>query len=120
MDTGDKDFTVVFDAGGTRGMVPVTGAYGGPTPDGVSVVAHLYVEHVTVPSLTAHAIGKTGEVDLQGGQHIRRADLTREVQATLVMSPEHAQVVGKWLQEKGKQAMKNRETKGGKGKSKNE
>jgi len=112
MDDGDRDFTVIFDNGGTHGMLPVTGAYGGPGPDGFSVIAHLYVEHVTVPSLTSHDVGESGEVDLSKGQHIRRADLTREIQASIVLSPEHAEVVGKWLMNKGREAVKVRQAKG--------
>ena len=42
-------------------------------------------------------------------QQVSRGELTREVQASLVLTPEHALQLGQWLQENARQAMQQRE-----------
>lgn len=111
------DFKIVYEEPEGRLAIPVTGAFGGPTPDGNSVVTHVYVEHATLPSITSAPMDASGTVDLSKGKDVKRADLTRIVQATLVMSPEVAHSMGRWLQDKAKVATQAREAqqkKGGK------
>ena len=102
-------FTFIYQERDNKPTIAATGAYGGVTPDGKSVVAHLYVEYSTVPSLSEHDIGEGGIVDLLKGDVIKRAEATRDIQATLVLSPEAAQALGKFLSEKARNALKMRE-----------
>jgi hypothetical protein len=88
--------------------IPVQGAMGGVAPDGSSVVAHVYVEFATVPSMEEHKVLDGGRVDFTKGAVVRHSELTRQVVATLVMSPEAAIRIGKWLVTTGKNAVKAR------------
>lgn len=85
----------------------VTGAFGGPTPDARNVVAHLYVEHVMVPSIAE--LQRTEDGGYQQAREIRRGTVRREIQATLVLSPQVATSLGQWLIGHGQLAAKNSE-----------
>lgn len=95
-----------------RPSIPVGGAYGGPTPDGSMVVAHIYSEFVTVPSLDELEVGPDGVAKAGEGHQIKRSDLTRKVLATLVMAPEVALSLGTWLAGNGQMALEHRQRKG--------
>ena len=100
-----KDTTLSFHFEDTpeKRALHVSGAYGGPVPDGSVVIAHVYVEMPMIPSLQQYPVAETGGHLTQSGppQVIKRGDFTREVQATLILTPEVAISVGDWLREKG-------------------
>jgi hypothetical protein len=100
-----KTISFVFDKSNKALTIPVTGGWGGPSPDGTSVVAHLYVESHAVPSYLTSEIKEDQSVDPNTGERITRGDVSREIQSTLVMSPETAISIGKWLMEKGELAL---------------
>ena len=99
---------VYYERGDDRPILAVNGAYGGPTPDGVSITAHLYAEYMAVPSILSVEVKEGGLVDLSKADTIKRGDITREVVATLLMSPESALSLGKFLTNHGKAAIKSR------------
>lgn len=100
--------SVVYEELENRPSLPVGGAYGGPSPDGSTVVAHIYSEFGTIPAMEDLDVAEDGSVDTSKGHQIRRGDVTRKVLATLVMSPEVAIRVGKWLVGKGQASMEHR------------
>ena len=87
----------------------VSGAHGGITGDGQHVVAHVYAEWGMLPSLEQISIKPSGE---QESKIIKRGDVNREVQATLLMTPETALNFGKWLISKGMLAYNRRTEQG--------
>ena len=95
--------------------IPATGALGGPSPDAKSVVAHLYVEHASVPTIITHPILEDGGIDLspEHEEKVARGDATREIQATLVLSPEAAISLGRWLVQHGEAARSRRDAQRG-------
>lgn len=112
-----KEFTVDFQRSVDKPTFAVGGAWGGPSPDGHSVVAHLYVEHWVLPNYLTYqmeAVEGGHQIALDTEERVSRADVTREVQATLVMTPEVAMVLAKWLAEKAQAAIQQR---GGRGQS---
>jgi hypothetical protein len=72
-----------------------TGAFGGATPDGQHVVAHLYVEYGTVPSVAE--LEHKGDGVYEQTREIKRGYARREIQATLVLTPTAAASIGQWL-----------------------
>lgn len=79
-------------------LVPVSGAYGGPSPNGDSIVCHFYIDHVDIP----------GEVELepnpdQAGAFREPASgldtrvIRRIVQNGIFVTPEQALVIAEWL-----------------------
>ncbi len=82
-----------------------TGAFGGPSPDGHNVVVHLFVEHGMVPSIAE--LERTGHGKYQQSREIKRGNIRREIQATLVLTPAAAVSIGHWLANHGIQAGKN-------------
>ncbi|MFB6271658.1 MAG: hypothetical protein ABEL51_02065 [Salinibacter sp.] len=110
MSDDPNEITFVYEDADEAPTITATGAHGGPAPDGASVVANLYVERRSIPHHVSHQIDKTGQVDLsEQSEQVTRGELTREVQASLVMTPEHAMQLGQWLQENARQAMKQRD-----------
>lgn len=108
MSSEEKTVSIVFTSRPDRASIPATGAFGGPTPDGNAIVAHLYVEHGTVPNVMTHRIDTQGRVDFSSGDPVKRGDVTREIQATLLMSPEHALSFGSWLVQHAQNALSRR------------
>ncbi len=108
-DEQPNEITFVYEDADEVSTIAATGAHGGPTPDGASVVANLYVERASIPHHVSHQIDERGQVDLsETSQQVSRGELTREVQTSLVMTPEHAMQLGQWLQENARQAMEQR------------
>lgn len=101
----ETSFSYVYEEVPGRPVLPVQGAYGGPSPDGFSVVAHLYSEFVTVPAREEVQLDAEGRTVPNKQTYIRRADGTRLVSGTLVLSPEAAIRIGKWLYDHGRTAM---------------
>lgn len=108
MDETQQKFTFVYEKASGKPTLPVTGAFGGPTGDGRAVVVHVFVEHVTVPSIVTHSVDENRNINLSELDSIKRGDVTREIQASLVMSPEHALDLGRFLLEKGTIALQHR------------
>lgn len=108
-DDQPNDITFVYENADSAPTISATGAHGGPAPDGASVVANLYVERASIPHHVSHQIDETGQVNLsETSEQVTRGEVTREVQASLVMTPEHAMQMGRWLQRNAKKAMKQR------------
>ena len=103
-----KKVSIVYEKVPNKPTITATGAIGGPSPDRQSIVAQLYVEHGSVPSVVSHEVREDGSFDLQHGDAISRGDVTREIQATLVLSPEAAVLLGNWLLKSGVSAIKGR------------
>lgn len=93
--------SISFEESPHHHTAPVNGAWGGPTPDG-QIVAALYQERNTIPDIIEVEV-QDGVADPSKGDRISRGDILREIQATLVMSPEAAQRIGEWLIEKSMQ-----------------
>lgn len=93
----ENQITIVFEKGHAKPTLPVTGAFGGPTPDRTAIVAHLFVEHFSVPNYVTHEVAEDGSVDLTKGEPVARGTVTREVLSTIVLTPQAAQSLGQWL-----------------------
>ncbi len=106
----ERRIAFAYERAPNKTTIAATGAYGGPSPDANSVVAHLYVEHISVPAIISHPVGDEGQIDLapENADAVSRADATREIQATLVLSPEAAIVIGQWLVVHGETAKSRR------------
>ena len=103
-----EPISVLYDEPTPRPCIPITGAIGGPSPDGSSVLAHVYLEYATIPAREDFEVDEKGKIDFTKGTRIARANVTRLVQATLSMSPEVAVRVGEWLSQHGRDAMEHR------------
>lgn len=108
-----ENFTFVYEKIAGKPTIAVNGAFGGPNGTGTTVVAHLFVEHATVPSMITHAVNEDLSIDLVHGDAVKRGDVTREIQATIVLSPENAIELGRFLIEKAGLALKQRGRHGG-------
>jgi hypothetical protein len=103
-----QSLSFVYEEPPDRPVLPVQGAYGGPSPDGFSVVAHLYSEFSTIPAREEAHLSEGARLDSSKSTFIRRADATRLVVATLVLSPEAAIRIGAWLVSNGRAATEHR------------
>ena len=103
-DQQQKTAHVYYDDRPGKPTLAVTGAFGGPSPDGHNVIAHLYVEHAMVPSIAELELNEDGGARLI--REIKRGEARREIQATLVLAPKAAISIGEWLRNHGIQAAK--------------
>ncbi|MEX0608512.1 MAG: hypothetical protein WD016_13980 [Balneolaceae bacterium] len=100
-----KDISIVFEKNKDSKTFPVTGAWGGINPDTLSLTVHLYNEYTSLPNSIKAEVNDEGKVDVNAGQRISRGDITREVQGTMVLSPEHALSLANWLTNKAREAL---------------
>lgn len=107
MESSEKSFEVTFENVKEAPTYAMTGAWGGPTPDNSAVVTHIYVEHWPIPFQLQYE--REGDVvNLKKESRVTRSDLTRKVQATLVMPPEVALQFAHFLRQKATAALQNR------------
>ena len=99
-----KTVSAAYRESSSRVTVAATGAYGGPTADASSIVLHFYTDWLTIPSVVTYDVDKDGVAT--EGQVLKQSDLTREVQASVVMSLDLAERVAALLQEKVEGARK--------------
>lgn len=92
-----KKFSFLFEGKKDAPTIPVTGAWGGPSIDGNSLVAHYFIEYNSLPHSLEVEPQPDGSVNPNSGKPISRGDITREIQATFVMSPEQALSIGSWM-----------------------
>ena len=100
--------SIHYDEKPNKPTLPVSGVYGGPNSDGTSVVAHVFADWGMVPSISQIPVNEQGVGDLSKEQTIKRGDINREIQATLIMPPEVALSIGGLLIQKAKAALDNR------------
>ena len=110
MENEIKELSLVIEKSKNAQTMPVTGAWGGPSPDGSNIIAHFYVESHALPNVIKIKADELGKFDPNKGEQIMRGDLTREIQAVFVLAPEVAVSVGKWLQENGLALLESRES----------
>ena len=100
----NKTYTVITDRGKDVKSVPITGAWGGITPDSRMVVAHMYTEYNAIPNIIDIEVDQDGKI-LKDDKRISRGDMVREVHSTLVMNPDVAISIGQWLIQNGNLAL---------------
>ncbi len=90
--------TIFYEKNKDYRLLPVTGAFGGPTPSG-DILAEFFVERRTAPDKVVMEIsgGTTTEISKEGERHIR------ELLIGLLIRPDVAYSIGVWLIEKAKQ-----------------
>lgn len=109
-----RELSIVTERSKDSVTVPVTGAWGGPSPGDPAgtIVAHFYLEYNTTPSIINVEVDDQGRIDPNAGRRTSRGDITREVQATFMMSPEIAVSIGQWLVNKGGEMLARRSKNG--------
>lgn len=97
-----KDVTVHFTKAPDYRLLPVSGAWGGPSLVG-DIVVDFFVEKITAPDTVVMRMQPSGvatEVSRSEQQNIR------EIQVGLVLRPDVALSVGNWLVEKASLVLK--------------
>jgi hypothetical protein len=97
-----SEVTVVYKEGAGYRLVPVTGAYGGPTTGGELFRMELYVEALEVPESVRYSVvdGTLGK-ELEREPKERR--LVRQLQVGVVMPIASAELLAAWIQQKLKE-----------------
>jgi hypothetical protein len=99
-----KTFSIVYESRKDKPVIAVTGAVGGSNSNTDTVVAHLYVEYASVPAISTHPVIDEKAVDMsaESADEIKRGNITRDILATLVLSPANAVTIGEWLANHGR------------------
>jgi hypothetical protein len=93
-----KKVTIYYPKADHYRLLPVTGAFGGPTPSG-DILAEFFIERKTAPEKMIVEIsdGTLNELSREGERHVR------ELQVGILIRPDVAHAIGVWLIEKAKQ-----------------
>jgi len=103
-----KRISFIFEKSKSITTIPVSGAVGGESPDGNNVIAQFYIEYLTPPNVIESEYEEGKPINPNLGNQIKRGDITREIQTTIVMTPEQAINIGEWLIKNGKNLLKKR------------
>ena len=109
MEENRQELSMIIEKSKNAQTMAVTGAWGGPSPDGSNIIAHFYVESHALPNVINIKPNELGAFDPNEGEQIMRGDITREIQAAMVMTPEVAISIGRWLMESGQRLLDDRE-----------
>ncbi|MBM4172514.1 MAG: hypothetical protein FJ214_11650 [Ignavibacteria bacterium] len=78
---------------------PISGAWGGVSPDGKHIIMSVYLDQVTLPNYQNINI-VDNQPDFSNPENVSRGDFTREVFGTFTMSSETAKSIANWLLQK--------------------
>lgn len=94
-----QQITLFYEKNENYRLLPATGAFGGPTPTG-DIILEFFVERQTHPEKIILELDPSGpkEIKREGGR------LVREIQVGILLRPDRAHSIGKWLIEKANQA----------------
>jgi hypothetical protein len=109
MDEGPNEISLVVEKAKNMPTLAATGVWGGPAPDRSNVVAFFYVESPNIPNVITVKADERGLFDPNKGEAISRGDYSREIQAKIVMTPEVAISIGKWMIDQGQMVIDSRE-----------
>lgn len=101
-----KKVSIVFEKGKEVTPKPVNGVWGGPTPDGLSIVAEFFIDSGATPNFIDVSLKENGHVNDQDEKRITRGDIIRTVNSISVMSPKAAIAIGEWLVDNGNKLLK--------------
>ena len=97
----ERKFNIHFTKASHYKIIPATGAWGGPTPQG-ELLCNFFIEYKDAP--------KTIEMEIKDGKP-REApqpienDFIRELQMGVIIRPDIARSIGQWLVQKADEIM---------------
>lgn len=96
-----KDITVHFTKAPDYRLLPISGAWGGPSLVG-DIVVDFFVEKITTPDQVVMRVEPTG-----AAEEVSRSEQKniREIQVGLVLRPDIALSVGNWLVKQANQVL---------------
>ncbi len=77
-------------------ILPVNGCYGGLGPRG-ELIINFFEETFPLPKTVTHEVIADGTLGKQKTVEIEGGNLVRHVQASIAVSIEHAESIGKWM-----------------------
>jgi hypothetical protein len=86
-------------------VVPATGAHGGVTPTG-HIKMDLFVEYTTTPLAVTYDIAPGGGLGEESERDPSVPTLTREMQIGVLLTPDDAEAVSRWLLDRAAAARK--------------
>ena len=107
-----KEISIVTERSPNAQTIAATGVWGGASPDLNAVIAHFYVEYQSTPNIITITPDEHGAIDINSGTRTARGDVTRVIQGSIVLSPELAESLSRWLIEKVDFIKENRKPKG--------
>ncbi len=92
---GQSEVKISYEKSKDFKFIPATGAFGGPNPQG-EIICNFFIEHREFPKESKMLINsETGKVEEQiAGDP---GSMVRELQIGVIMKPDIARTIGKWL-----------------------
>jgi hypothetical protein len=90
------DIRIMFRTGKDYRVVPVSGVYGGITPQGM-VHADLFVEKKDLPESMVMRVEEASGSSYEVSREPEQSGVVREMLVGMVMRPEVAKAIGQWL-----------------------
>lgn len=93
-----KKISVIYEKNKNHITAPITGVWGGLSPDLSHINASFFLDQQVIPSYENIAVDQTtNELDLTKIDNVSRGDLVREIFATISLSSATARVIAGWL-----------------------
>jgi hypothetical protein len=94
----EKKFTIVLRRAPDYKIYPVGVIFGGPTPDGQSILANICVDHAAFPNYIQHPVSDEGRVDPSKIDDMAVVgDVERELLCGISLSVDQARKTIAWL-----------------------
>jgi hypothetical protein len=105
-----KQITIKYTRSKDYKLVPANGCFGGVTPRG-EIQLEFFQEHVPAPDIVVHDVTEQGTLGPEKVRHTE-GELVRELQIAVVLQPNQAENIARWLLGKVEGFKKNVRTEG--------
>lgn len=96
-----KKVSIVYEKNKSHVTAPITGIWGGLSPDRSHINASFFLDQVVIPNYqTVDVESDGGKLNFKQVDNVSRGDLVREIFATLTFSPSTARAIARWLVER--------------------
>ena len=106
-DKSEPSFKIIFKKSKDHQMYPAAGAWGGPTPQG-DILCNFFVEYQDTPDKLTLEFEETAQTQKET-QHREENIYIREITTSVLLRPDIAKAVGKWLIDNADRIYKDRE-----------
>ena len=90
-----KQITIKFTRSKDYKIVPANGCFGGVTPRG-EILVEFFEEHFPTPDMVVHELTEQGTLGPEKVRHTE-GELVRELQIGVVLQPNQAESIARWL-----------------------
>jgi hypothetical protein len=98
-----NNISILYEKNRNHVTAPISGAWGGLSPDGRHIIMNLFLDQITLPNYQNLNVVE-GKADFINPENITRGDITREVFGTFTLTSDTARHIANWLLQKAEES----------------